>query len=162
MLHAVGRATVATVLAGLVAGAGTLAAPVDFEQVFAGPGGAPTFSRPDVSSVFASSALLASENDPSTTGAISPLDSNRWWIVVASVVDDPAQELSLEAVRARLSKCGLETWNDSSSRFVGFQGGYVAVVVGPLPSKAEAVVVLERARQCAPDANLRQAKHVGE
>jgi hypothetical protein len=161
MLHAVGRATVATVLGGLITSADTLAAPVDFEQVFAAPADAPTFSRPDVSSLFASSALFASE-DPSTTGSISPLDPDPWWIVVASVVDGSAHELGVGAVRARLAKCGLETWNDSSSRFVGFRAGYLAVVIGPLPSKSDAIPALERARRCAPDANLRQARHVAE
>ena len=161
MLHAVGRATVAIVLGGLITSADTLAAPVDFEQVFAAPAAAPTFSRPDVSSLFASSALFASD-DPSTTGAISPSDPDPWWIVVASFVDGPAQELSVGTIRARLARCGLETWNDSSSRFGGFRAGYVAVVVGPLPNKSDAIPVLERARRCAPDANLRQAKHVAE
>ena len=161
MLHATSRA-VATALAGLVTDSATLAAPVDFEQVFAAPAGAPTFSRPDVSLLFGTSRPLASEDDPSTTGVISPLDPDPWWIVVASVVDGPAQELDVEAVRARLSKCGVETWNDRSSRFVGFRAGFIAVVIGPLPSKSEAISVLGRARRCVPDANLRQAKHVAE
>ena len=160
MLHATRRAAVATALAGLVADSATLAAPVDFEQVFAAPAGAPTFSRPDVSLLLGTSRLLASEDDPSTTGVISPLDPDPWWIVVASVVEGPAQ--GVEAVRGRLSKCGLETWNDRSSRFVGFRAGFIAVVIGPLPSKSDAISVLERARRCAPDANLRQAKHVAE
>ena len=158
-----------TALAALV---GSLAAPVsdraasprgiDFEQVFASGRRAPTFAHPHVQALFSTSS--ATDLEPATTGAIAALPPapDPWWVVVASLRDPGDYKAPTETVRDRISKCGLETAAAPSSRFVGFRPGYVAVVIGPLPTKNDAVRVLEAARPCAADANIRQAKQAAE
>jgi hypothetical protein len=98
--------------------------------------------------------------DATSTGAITsiPAENAPWWLVVASVPDGPGQELGLQRARAKLARCRLETLSDPSSKFAGFRTGYVAVVVGPFQTRPEATRVLEAARPCAGDANVRQAR----
>ena len=162
MFGTVALTAVATSLAVTVSDGGAASPPgIDFEQVFASRERAPTFAHPDIHPLFSSSSTT--DLEPGTTGAIArPLAPDPWWVVVASVRDAGARDGPTQTIRNKLASCGLQTSEAPSSRVVGFRPGYIAVVVGPLPTKAEASRVLEAARPCAADANIRQAKQLAK
>ena len=160
MVRWFGRATVPVASSVLFAASAALA--VDFDEAFAPRSTEPTFSRPEVTSLF-STAAPSTPDEEITTGTATPTESQApWWVVVASLAQEPGHEPNVDVVRTRVAKCGLEISTAASSGFVGFRAGYLAVVVGPLTSKAEDAAALATARPCVPDANLRQATRLSE
>jgi hypothetical protein len=135
---------------------------VDFDEAFAPRATDPTFSRAEATSLFATPAPLT-PGEEITTGSTAPTETQAaWWVVVASLAHEPGHEPDVAAVRSRVATCGLEISTEAPSQFVGFRPGYLAVVVGPLTSKAEAAAALAAARSCVPDANMRQARRLSD
>ena len=162
MFRGTALAALVASLAATVSGGAASPPGIDFEQVFASAQRTPSFAHPDVQALFPTSS--ATDLEPATTGAIAPPPPapDPWWVVVASLREPDRYDGATEAVRDRVSKCGLEPSAAPSSRFVGFRPGYIAVVIGPLPTKTDAARVWEAVRPCAADANIRQAKQIGE
>ena len=102
-------------------------------------------------------------DDPVATGSIpTTMPNEPWWVVVASLADQPDRESRVGEVQNRLAACRLETTSAGSSNFAGFRAGYVAVVIGPIANREDASTTLGNARRCVPDANMRQARRLGD
>lgn len=92
-----------------------------------------------------------------------PLDTG-WWVVVGSFPSEPAerQQGDLERVGAAAKRCGLNTFNDLSEKFVGFAPGYNVFVIGAFASRRAADAEARAARRCFPDAYVKHGEYLGE
>ncbi len=90
--------------------------------------------------------------------------SEGWWVVLAAFKETSVNRDAAEAAaRNAAAQCGLEAFNDFSSKFEGFTPGLTVVVVwSAFASKAKANAALERVRPCVPDAYIKRARYLGE
>jgi hypothetical protein len=94
------------------------------------------------------------------------LDSG-YWIVLGSIaaLDNnftPRVEAEVGRIELAARRCGLQPFQDFSSKFRGFSPGYSVVVVGAYNSRLEAERVLLQARRCLPEAYIRRGAYAGE
>jgi hypothetical protein len=68
----------------------------------------------------------------------------------------------MEAFRKTMLGCKVESFNDSSTKFVGFTPGYLMAVTGAHRTEAEARGPLSKVQPCAPNAYVKKARHLGE
>ena len=93
--------------------------------------------------------------------------SDGWWVVVGSS-PAPGSEWTarddafLARVTAAMAPCGVEAFNDWSSKFDGMAPEFHVAVVGAFATMAEARAAREEVLACAPDAYLRRARYLGE
>ncbi len=88
-----------------------------------------------------------------------------YWIVADSFANPDYTHVQYEAVRRAstdVARCGLEPFNDFSSKFVGFAEGFDVVVVGGYASRAAAETDLARLRPCVPGAYVRSGRYAGK
>lgn len=90
-----------------------------------------------------------------------------WWVVLGSVASPdnnftPQTEVVARNIDAAARRCGLKPFQDFSSKFANFAPGYAVVVVGAYGSKARAGEALAKAKECLPDAYLKQGSYAGE
>lgn len=64
-------------------------------------------------------------------------------------------------VNARAAYCELQTYNDLSMKFRGFEPGYNVFVVGPFALRASADSATVAARRCFPGAYVKYAEYFG-
>ncbi|WP_103986199.1 hypothetical protein [Methylobacterium sp. 190mf] len=92
-------------------------------------------------------------------------DNEGWWVVLATGSDAPDRESNggVQVDRAA-GRCGVRTFNDFSSKFVGFQPGYnVFVLLGsPYGSREMAEANRRLVQPCFPGAYLKRARYLGE
>lgn len=87
-----------------------------------------------------------------------------WWVVVGSNGEMSPQEMNRAQaeMRARLAPCGVEAFNDFSSKFSGFRPGLMVYVLGAYRSRSAAELARARVAPCAPEAYLKSARYAGE
>ncbi len=87
-----------------------------------------------------------------------------WWVVMGSFKENAANRDAAEArARGMAANCGVEAFNDFSTKFVGFAPGLTVVVsFGAYTSKAKAQAALAQVKPCIPDAYVKKARYVGE
>lgn len=90
-----------------------------------------------------------------------------WWVVVGSVPSPDntitaESEVAVGRIAVAARRCGLDPFEHFSSKFSNFKAGYLVVVVGAYGSKAVAEEVLAKAKECLPDAYLKQGSYAGE
>ena len=90
-----------------------------------------------------------------------------WWVVVGSVPSPDntitaESEVAVGRIAVAARRCGLDPFEDFSSKFSNFKAGYLVVVVGAYGSKAVAEEALAKAKECLPDAYLKQGSYAGE
>ena len=87
-----------------------------------------------------------------------------WWVVLTSIRDDGsmAPHRQMEGFARTMRGCGVEIFNDFSSKFSGFTKGYLVAVIGAYRTEAEAKAQLPKVRGCAPGAYVKRARHAGE
>jgi hypothetical protein len=98
--------------------------------------------------------------------AVQAQRNSGWWIVLGSVASPdnnftPDVERTVRHIEAAARRCGLRPFQDFSSKF-GFTPGYTVVVVGAYGSKTSADQVLPKAKECLPDAYIKQGSYAGE
>ena len=103
---------------------------------------------------------------PAFTTAQAQGDSG-WWVVLGSVASPdnnftPQTEVAVRNIEAAARRCGLKPFQDFSSKFGNFAPGYAVVVVGAYGSKARAGQALAKAKECLPDAYIKQGSYAGE
>jgi len=102
-----------------------------------------------------------------TSCAVLPLRAqepllNGWWVVVGVLPLNNVRPEPSQALHRKIANCGFRAFNDVSSKFVGFVGGYEVYVLGAYAAKAEAAAVLAAAKRCVPDAYIKQGHYLGE
>lgn len=101
-----------------------------------------------------------------TAGATSINAYAGWWVILANFPSCGSNACGSERnrryVEQQAGKCGLRTFNDFSSKFSGFKGGYEVFVVTQPYSKAEAGRKLLQAKPCFPSAYVKYGRHMGE
>ncbi|MEN9895278.1 MAG: hypothetical protein RIR97_1130 [Pseudomonadota bacterium] len=87
-----------------------------------------------------------------------------WWIVMAAFKENAANRDESEAqVRTAAAACGVEAFNDFSTKFAGFTPGLTVVVsMGAYASKTKAESALAKLKPCIPDAYVKKARYAGE
>ena len=85
-----------------------------------------------------------------------------WWVIIGSYPDDGGSEALLRKVSGAAARCGLESFNDTSGKFRGFQPGHMVFVVGPYPSRGAANSAAAVAKRCIPDAYVKWGEYAGE
>jgi hypothetical protein len=81
------------------------------------------------------------------------------WVILASVRQTAADEASLDAVEKIAEACGLEFFQENSSRFNGLEPGSKVFVIGPVVDQRSAELLADRARSCFPEARATQARY---
>lgn len=97
--------------------------------------------------------------------AIERNENIGWWVVLATGPGTPDRQTNGGAeVDAKAARCGIRTFNDFSSKFVGFKPGYNAFVLlgSPYGDKAMADANLRLVEGCFPGAYVKQARYLGE
>jgi len=69
---------------------------------------------------------------------------------------------SAEQVKRSAARCGVEAWNEYTSKIKGFRAGYFAVILGPFAARAQAEAQRQRVLPCVPGAYLKSGVHLGE
>ena len=87
-----------------------------------------------------------------------------WWVVIGSfpAENTAAMVTEVREVSAAAARCGLQSFNDFSSKFRGFRPGFNVFVVGPYRSRADADATATVARRCLPDAYVKYGEYLGE
>lgn len=100
-------------------------------------------------------------------GAQANTLNSGWWVILGSVPAPdnsytPRVEAAVRRAEAAARRCGLQPYQDFSSKFRGFVPGYAVVVVGAFSSQSRARSVLAQARRCVPDAYIKRGVYAGE
>lgn len=100
-------------------------------------------------------------------GAQADTLNSGWWVVLGSIPTPnnsftPRVEAGVRRAEAAARRCGLQPYQDFSSKFRGFVPGYAVVVVGAFSSQSRARSVLAQARRCVPDAYIKRGAYAGE
>lgn len=91
-------------------------------------------------------------------------NNDGWWVVMAAFKENAANRDASEAkARNKAAQCGVEAFNDFSSKFDGFAPGLTVVVsMGAYKSKAKAEAALAKVQPCIADAYVKKARYAGE
>ena len=107
----------------------------------------------------------ASGYDPTATArARQQVLNEGWWVILGSLPTEPWERMQTdyERMHAAAAPCGLDIFNDFSSKFAGFRAGYNVFVVGAFESQSAANTSLKQARKCFPDAYIKYGEYLGE
>jgi hypothetical protein len=91
-----------------------------------------------------------------------------WWVIVGSFnVGEVESATSLIGSGVRRAsgaahRCGMDAFNDFSSKFRGFAPGYMVVVIGPFADKADAARSQQQVKECVSGTYVKYAQHLGE
>jgi hypothetical protein len=87
-----------------------------------------------------------------------------WWVILGSFPTEPYQRMQsdLESVNAAAARCGVQAFNDFSSKFQGFKPGYNVFVLGAYASQARANSVASTVRRCFEEAYVKYGEYLGE
>lgn len=101
------------------------------------------------------------------TSLASPLDQDRgWWVVLASFATCDSNACGSESQLRKIGRlarsCGVAPFNDFSSKFTGFRGGYNVFVVDRAFSKVKAAQMLRQVKPCFPNAYIKYGRYLGE
>ena len=101
------------------------------------------------------------------TAEAGPLEQDKgWWVILASfgTCDGNAcgSETQLPKITRLARSCGVEPFNDFSSKFSGFKSGYNVFVVDRAFSRARAGRMLKQVKPCFPNAYLKYGRYLGE
>lgn len=89
---------------------------------------------------------------------------NGWWVIVATYPSTPESRQSgdVREVERKAAPCGINPFNDLSTKFRGFAPGYNVFVLGAYANQAQATTKAAAVRKCFPDAYVKQGDYMGE
>ena len=91
-----------------------------------------------------------------------------WWVILGSFnvgeADSGTTLIAPSVGRASgaAHRCGMDAFNDFSSKFRGFAPGYLVVVIGPFADKADAARSQLQVNRCVSGTYVKYAQHLGE